>query len=159
MWFSALLQFFFVIPILFLFSTIFSWKMLKIQFATIHFAICFTFFWIYITIKKIKSRIKSDSMIPYVILLSDSNHVISVINCTSSLPLILVIGQLVRLTCIMFSISAYPKNWRGWDILFSKYYSHPNLPLIFKIHRKKIDDDKNLLFALKYSIHAWVWVV
>ena len=36
-------------------------------------------------------------------------------------------------------------------MLFSKFHSHPNLPIILKIHRKKIDD-KNSLFAVKHSI-------
>ena len=37
---------------------------------------------------------------------------------------------------------------------FSKFYFHPNLPLISKIHRKKINGYKNSLFALKHSIYG-----
>ena len=59
----------------------------------------------------------------------------------------------------MFSI---PKKIEGTEIgiLFSKFHSHPNLQLILKIRREKINNDKNLLFTLKYiSIHVRVCVV
>ena len=42
---------------------------------------------------------------------------------------------------------------------FSKFNSHPKQPFTLKIHRKKINNDKNLLFTIKRNINTRVCVV
>ena len=36
---------------------------------------------------------------------------------------------------------------------------HPNLPLALKIYGEKINNNKNLLFALKHGVHSRVYEV
>ena len=62
--------------------------------------------------------------------------------------LIPVIGQLIRLGCIMVRIPETSKELKY--AIFKNLFS----PLTLKIHGKKINNDKNLLFDLKHSIYS-----
>ena len=60
--------------------------------------------------------------------------------------LISVIDQLIRLTCIMVSITK--KNWRDVIVIFLKFYFHTQTcRLLLKFVAKKINNDKNSSFA------------
>ena len=62
----------------------------------------------------------------------------------------------MRRTYVMVYIA---KNQRDCGTLFSKFHLHPNLPLTLKIHRKKINNDKNVLFILKHDVYSRICVI
>ena len=67
-----------------------------------------------------------------------------------------VIGQLMKLTCIMFSTA---KKSKGLRYTIFKIYFSPEPSVHFKNSRKKINDDESLMFVLKHSTYSRVCVV
>ena len=65
--------------------------------------------------------------------------------------LMAMIGQLIRLTSWMISILKKSKELRY--TIFNHF--RWTLSLNLKIYRKKINDDKNLLFALKHTVYTY----
>ena len=63
-----------------------------------------------------------------------------------------VAGQLLRLTCVM--ISVYLKNYTNGGTVLSPKCTAPS-----KIHRKKLNNDKNMMFALKNGVYSKVLLV